>query len=77
MQKQIFIYCLSVLVLISNFSSRAQTKVDKRFVGIEAEINKILKDNHAAGVAVAVVEKNKVNIIWNIEFFRIFKLINT
>jgi CubicO group peptidase (beta-lactamase class C family) len=38
----------------------AQTKVDKRFVGIEAEINKILKDNHAAGVAVAVVEKNKV-----------------
>ena len=60
MQKQIFIYCFSVLVLISNFSSRAQTKVDKRFVGIEAEINKILKDNHAAGVAVAVVEKNKV-----------------
>ena len=60
MQKQIFIYCLSVLVLISTFSSRAQTKVDKRFVGIEAEINKILKDNHAAGVAVAVVEKNKV-----------------
>jgi CubicO group peptidase (beta-lactamase class C family) len=38
----------------------AQTKLDKRFVGIEAEINKILKDHHAAGVAVAVVEKNKV-----------------
>jgi CubicO group peptidase (beta-lactamase class C family) len=38
----------------------AQSKQDKRFAGLEEEINKILKDHHAAGVAVAVVEKNKV-----------------
>ena len=60
MKKLINSFCLAVILLISSVPSFAQTKVDKRFVGIEAEINKILKDNHAAGVAVAVVEKNKI-----------------
>ena len=60
MKRIIFTYSLTVILLISSVPLFAQTKVDKRFVGIEAEINKILKDNHAAGVAVAVVEKNKV-----------------
>ena len=60
MKKVINSFCLAVILLLSSVPSFAQTKVDKRFVGIEAEINKILKDNHAAGVAVAVVEKNKV-----------------
>ena len=57
------ILLLSALVSILFFFPRfslAQSKLDKRFVGIEAEINKILKDQHAAGVAIAVVEKNKV-----------------
>ncbi len=39
---------------------RAQSINDQRLAGIEATINKILADHHAAGVAVAVVEKNKV-----------------
>jgi CubicO group peptidase (beta-lactamase class C family) len=60
MKRIIFTYCLTVILLISSVPLIAQTKLDKRFVGIEAEINKILKDHHAAGVAVAVVEKNKV-----------------
>ncbi len=60
MKRIIITYSLTVILLISSVQLFAQTKVDKRFVGIEAEINKILKDNHAAGVAVAVVEKNKI-----------------
>ena len=60
MKRHIYTYCLTVILLITSFNVSAQTKQDKRFVGIEAEINKILKDNNAAGVAVAVVEKNKV-----------------
>ena len=60
MKRHIYTYCLTAILVITSFNVSAQTKVDKRFVGIEAEINKILKDNHAAGVAVAVVEKNKV-----------------
>lgn len=55
---------IALLVLVNlcstNFTLNAQVKLDKRFAGLEVEINKILKDNHAAGVAVAVVEKNKV-----------------
>jgi len=53
---------LLVTVTLFIFASPlyAQVKNDKRFAGIEAEINKILKDHHAAGVAVAVVEKNKI-----------------
>ena len=60
MKRHICTYCFTVILLIASFNVIAQTKVDKRFVGIEDEINKILKDHHAAGVAVAVVEKNKV-----------------
>ena len=60
MKRHIYTYCLTAILVITSFNVSAQTKQDKRFVGIEAEINKILKDNHAAGVAVAVVEKNKV-----------------
>ena len=60
MKRHICTYCFTVILLITSFNVIAQTKLDKRFVGIEAEINKILKDHHAAGVAVAVVEKNKV-----------------
>lgn len=57
MKKTLFLF-LATVIYVSTVS--AQVKLDKRFAGIEAEINKILKDNYAAGVAVAVVEKNKV-----------------
>ena len=58
MKKILFV--LAIINIASVVTLTAQNKQDKRFAGIEAEINKILKDNHAAGVAVAVVEKNKV-----------------
>jgi hypothetical protein len=47
-ERHIYTYCFTVILLIASFNVIAQTKVDKRFVGIEAEINKILKDHHAA-----------------------------
>ena len=58
MKKILFV--LAIINIASVVTLTAQNKQEKRFAGIEAEINKILKDNHAAGVAVAVVEKNKV-----------------
>ena len=57
MKKTLFLF-LATVIYVSTVS--AQLKLDKRFAGHEAEINKILKDNYAAGVAIAVVEKNKV-----------------
>ena len=60
--KNIYIAVL-VLINLCTISQKANAqanKADKRFAGLEAEVNKILKDNYAAGVAVAVVEKNKV-----------------
>ena len=44
MKRHIYTYCLTAILVITSFNVSAQTKVDKRFVGIEAEINKILKD---------------------------------
>ncbi len=38
----------------------AQTSADKRFDGLDTAFARVLKDWHAAGFAVAVVEKNKV-----------------
>ena len=57
MKKTLYLF-IATVIYASTLS--AQVKMDKRFAGIEAEINKILKDNYAAGVAIAVVEKNKV-----------------
>ena len=51
---------LFVMLGIFQQSTQAQSSNDPRFVGLETTINKILADHHAAGVAVAVVEKNKV-----------------
>ena len=53
-----FSVCLTVLVFA--LSIQAQTPTDKRLMGLEAEVNKILKDYKAPGVSIAVVEKNKV-----------------
>lgn len=54
--KKMFFLCLAVLLLQS---VTAQT-TDKRLAGIDTCINRILKEWSAAGVTVAVVEKNKV-----------------
>lgn len=51
-----FLLCIAVVLLQS---ANAQT-TDKRLAGIDTFINRILKEWSAAGVTVAVVEKNKV-----------------
>jgi CubicO group peptidase (beta-lactamase class C family) len=54
---------LSLLLLLTvlHFSGISQkTVVDKRLAGIDTAINSFLKDWHAAGCAVAVVQKDKV-----------------
>ena len=51
---------LAILGLFFLQSTWAQSANDQRLAGLETTINKILSDHHAAGVAVAVVEKNKV-----------------
>lgn len=50
-----------VIFLFSTIITSAQkTTTDKRIVVLDAAFNQILKDWHAAGFAVAVVEKNKI-----------------
>jgi CubicO group peptidase (beta-lactamase class C family) len=51
---------LAALLLLSlAYLVQAQT-TDKRFAGIDTFVNRVLKEWHAAGCAVAVVEKNKL-----------------
>ncbi len=54
--KKMSLLCIAVLLLQS---ASAQT-TDKRLAGLDTFINRILKEWSAAGVTVAVVEKNKV-----------------
>jgi hypothetical protein len=51
---------LAILGLFFLQLTRAQSVNDPRLAGIETKINKILADHHAAGVAVAVVEKTRL-----------------
>ena len=46
-------------MLVFVLSIQAQTPTDKRLMGLEAEVNKILKDYKEPGESIAVVEKNK------------------
>ncbi len=52
------IFISSLLLLSLNVLS--QPPVDKRLAGLDTFVIKVLKDWHAPGVAIAVVEKNKV-----------------
>lgn len=61
MKKIVQLICLVILA----FSSTAQKKnktavVLDRFAGLDTAFERVLKDWHAAGFAVAVVEKDKV-----------------
>src|SRR6476661_7830960 len=52
---------LFFLLMFSSILTSAQNTItDKRLTNLDAAFNQILKDWHAAGFAVAVVEKNKV-----------------
>jgi CubicO group peptidase (beta-lactamase class C family) len=52
-------FALLFFIVSLHYSASAQN-VDKRLNGIDTFINRVLKDWHAAGVAVAVVDRNKV-----------------
>ena len=45
---------------ISSFSQKQKNTEDKRFVGLDTAFARVLKEWHAAGFAVAVVEKNHI-----------------
>lgn len=49
-----------LLILAIAFSSIYGQTTDKRLAGLDTFVNRVLKEWHAAGCAVAVVEKNKV-----------------
>lgn len=52
---------LFILLIFSlPISLLAQKPADKRLAGLDTFVSKILKDWHAAGVGIAVVEKNKI-----------------
>jgi len=51
---------LLLIVLLSSFGLLAQPPTDPRLKGLDTFALKILKDWNAAGVTIAVVEKNKV-----------------
>ena len=50
----------TVILLLTFLSLTAQPPTDKRLAGLDTFVAKVLKDWHAAGVTIAVVEKNKV-----------------
>lgn len=54
--------CFIALLLLVGTTGYSQKKnvADKRLVGLDTALSKLLKDWHAAGFAVAVVEKDKV-----------------
>ena len=56
------LFILSTLLFFALFSiaQKSKTAVDNRLSGLDAELEKILKDWKIAGFAVAVVEKDKV-----------------
>ncbi len=57
--KNIFLL-ISFLTATTLLAQKTNTSANDRFAGLDAAFNQILKDWHAAGFAVAVVEKNKV-----------------
>ena len=50
----------AIILLVVSVNVIAQPSTDKRLAGLDTFVAKVLKDWHAAGVTIAVVEKNKV-----------------
>lgn len=57
--RQIF-FALFLTLTITSFGQKQKSIADKRFAGLDILFEKVLKDWHAAGFAVAVVERDKV-----------------
>jgi CubicO group peptidase (beta-lactamase class C family) len=53
----------SILALVFSFSLLNVFSQDKRIEGLDSFINRLLKDYKAAGLAIAIVEKNKVVLL--------------
>ncbi len=53
-------FLLFLLASIPTFAQRHKSSADKRFAGLDTAFARVLKDWHAAGFAVAIVEKDKV-----------------
>jgi CubicO group peptidase (beta-lactamase class C family) len=51
---------LFIITTTCTFAQKQKSTEDKRFAGLDTAFARVLKDWHAAGFAVAVVEKNKV-----------------
>ena len=49
-----------ILSLLTISSIAQKQKTDARFAGLDTAFARVLKDWHAAGFAVAVVEKNQI-----------------
>jgi CubicO group peptidase (beta-lactamase class C family) len=59
MNKKLLLFsCL--LITCSHMYSQKKATADKRLAGVDTTINNLLRDWHAAGCAIAIVEKNKV-----------------
>ncbi len=54
------IILLLCFVTITSFAQKQKPSEDKRFAGFDTAFARVLKEWHAAGFAVAVVEKDKV-----------------
>ncbi len=53
-------FLLFLLTTITTFAQKHKSTVDKRFNGLDTAFARVLKDWHAAGFAVAIVEKGKL-----------------
>src|SRR5262245_13273178 len=51
---------LSIELMLLVLSLQAQSPADPRLKGLDTFVHRVLKDWHAPGVSIAVVEKNKV-----------------
>ena len=58
--KSILTYLLFFLISSSAFSQVKRSEIADQLVGIDSLLNKILKDQNAAGFAVAVVKGDEV-----------------
>lgn len=58
--RKIYLFAVSAFLVSFSLSSFAQKPVDKRLAGLDTAVSRILKDWHAPGVSIAVVEKKQV-----------------
>ncbi|MBE0674893.1 MAG: serine hydrolase, partial [Bacteroidales bacterium] len=58
--KKILFALVMILVLSPAMGQRTKEKADQRFAGLDAKLTALLADWHAAGFAVAIVEKDKI-----------------